>query len=277
MKQNRQSLSLFSVAVFVSVCAVHAGVFYCAAQFTPTAVISAQEKTVKLEVVSLNESKPVQTIPIEPPVAQPVKIPDGQIKTDSHILPKSAKELTAPKQAQEKQLAAKSQEPIKAEQKPQVAQQQNIQTTQTEQPGKNTGYSATSLAQGDSYKTVTKAGTEKTGGGSDSTSPKKGNENNGGVGGGKTQNARVISIDKSFPENLRRQDATGKVTFNVLVGVNGRAKQVSIINTTNSKFNTQANRSARGGRYQSAMENGQTVEKRITFSIDYKLDGVVVN
>ncbi len=278
MKRNRQGLSLFSVVVFALVCMAHAGVFYCAARFTPTVNTTEQEKIVKLEVVSLNESKPAEIIPTEQVIEQPVKIPDQKIKTESHPPKKSEKELTAPKQAPEKQLAAKSQEPIKTEQKPQLAQQQTIQTTQTDQPGKNAGYSATSLTQGEGNKTVTKAGIEKTGSGSESASPKNGRENNGGgADGGKTQKARWTYIDKSYPENLRRNNVTGRVTFGVLVGANGKAQRVSIMNSTNAKLNSQAIRSVRQGRYLPEIKNGQTIEKEISFSLSYELNGVSIN
>ncbi len=267
MKLNRQGVSFFSVAVFFVVCIAHAGIFYCAAKFTPASVVPSQEKTVKLEVVSLNKTTPVEALASEQPS---VGISEQQEKTEPHPH-KTAKELTAPKQMPEKQMAAKSQEVIKSEQKPQVAQHQNIQTTQTDQPSNHTGFSSTSLAQGDGNKTVTKAGTEKIGGSFESTSPKKGNESNGGSGEGKTQRAALISINKIYPEEARRAGITGKVTVAVLVGINGRAKNVTVVSSSDTKLTSSGKRSAELGRYRPAIKNGEKQEESITVIIDYKI------
>ena len=262
MKLNRQGFSFFSVAVFCVVCVAHAGIFYCAARLEPASIVSTQEKIVKLEVVSLNETKSPQT--------PSVKQEDQPAKAEPHA-PKSAKELTAPKQAPEKQLTARPHETVKTEQKPQLAQQQNIQTTQTSQPTTHTALSATSQAQGDSNKTLTKGSGEKTGTGTDTTASKKGNESSGGSGGGITQRAALISINKIYPEDARRAGITGKVTLAVLVGTNGRAKNVTVVNSSEIRLTASGKKSAELGRYRSAMRNGEKQEESITVIIDYKI------
>ncbi len=261
--------SVYFPAVFFIVILIHAVILYCVSRLTHVTYHSKKEKLVNIQMVNLPDSKPVELIKPENDENHAM-MPSEQSVNNEPITQKKNTEFTAPRKAPEKKLGAKPHQAIEDNQKIQVAKFQNMQTTQSDSPA-GSNYSSTSLAHGNANQTLSKEKGNKSGNDAESTSPNQGKEINGGQGGGKTQGAGLISINKVYPENLKRNNVMGVVSVEVLVDVSGRAKSVTVINSSDPRLNEPGKRSAQLARYRPAMENGQKIEKKYVYHIKYDL------
>ena len=259
---------LFYTLVVIAVCVVHMAVFYCVARYAPAKFrVAPAEKINTMEMVQLSAGKPVPIETQKPSQTHP-DLPD-QPKKNELRQKNTPQELTAPKKAPEKQLAAKAHEDLKAPEQAKVAQTQPVQTTRTDKPAAQV-FSATSLAGGNANQTVGK-GKEATGTATESTAAKVGKEGGGSGGGAKDRSAATISINKYYPEDARRQNVTGVVMVKVIVGINGRAKNTSIISSTDARLSAAGKKAAALARYRPAIKNGKPAEDTIAVKIIYDL------
>ncbi len=270
-EQNRvygKKTMLFYTLVVLAVCVVHLAVFYCVARYAPALLsVVPAEKINTMEVVQLSANKSVPIETQKPQQAHP-NVAD-QPKKNEPRQKNMLKELTAPKKAPEKQLAAKVHEALKDPKQVKVAQTQPLQTTQTDKPAAQ-AFSATSLAVGNANQT-TGTGKKATGTATESTASRVGKEDGGSGGGAKDRSASTISINKYYPEEAKRQNVTGVVMVKVTVSANGRAKNAIVISSTDARLTAAGKKAAALAKYRPAIKNGELAEDTIAVRIIYEL------
>ena len=91
---------------------------------------------------------------------------------------------------------------------------------------------------------------------------------------GPTLNQRYASgFQPIYPTSLRRQEITGDVRVKVLVGTNGRVKQVQELDATHPDFFAATEKQAlRKWRFNPATKDGKKVEAWFTISVKFEMD-----
>jgi len=91
---------------------------------------------------------------------------------------------------------------------------------------------------------------------------------------GPALNQRYASgFQPNYPPSLRRQEITGDVRVKVLVGTNGRVKQVQELGATHPDFFAATKKQAlRNWRFIPATEDGRKVEAWFTISVKFEME-----
>ncbi len=82
---------------------------------------------------------------------------------------------------------------------------------------------------------------------------------------------QINSIARQYPEDARNNDIEGVVHLKVTIGTNGRAKNISIINSPHRLLANAARVGAKNASYKPAFTAGKPVEAELEFKILYKL------
>ncbi|MFI5307290.1 MAG: TonB family protein [Polyangiales bacterium] len=89
---------------------------------------------------------------------------------------------------------------------------------------------------------------------------------------GSTDPVRLSMPQPEYPRRLKLQEIEGRVRLSAVIGVDGRASQVALVQSSgHDEFDHAAIAAAERGQYQPAMRGGAPVPARITFSVEFRL------